>query len=263
MDSKMANSSIEVLIKGTSPETTRARDIAEILKSIETMLEASITQEHPEIDREQLVISLVGIHSSALGLKLASPANGVMVSAFRSIGRAVSTSDYSNLPLSSIDSLETLMSYTRRWQCDTDFIINDDKIETVATITPDTIISQIGFLKGETNLYGLVVRVGGVKPVVRLETINGQSISCEGDIETIKKLGEKLYSRVGVSGTAYWNQKSLEIRHFRIKDILPYQDTPIDEAFKELAVLAGSYYNSIDDVEEYLKKLRSDEIDSE
>jgi hypothetical protein len=263
MDNIIPASTIEVKINGTTPETTKASDVAEILKSIESMIEPCILRDHPEIKRENIVIGLIQVKSASLGLEFKSPANGTMISAFRTIGNAISTDNYSNLPLLSIEPLETLMSYARKWQRNADLIVNNGRPEVIATITPETVIEETGLLKGDTNLYGFVIRVGGVKPVVRIEAINGQTISCSGDMETIKTLGQRLYTRVGLAGTALWRPQTLEIRKFEIKSILSYQDTHLDEAFKELATVAEPYYANIHDVEEYLKKLRDDDTELE
>ncbi|MBI2869520.1 MAG: hypothetical protein HYX96_06825, partial [Chloroflexi bacterium] len=96
------------------------------------------------------------------------------------------------------------------------------------------------------------------KPVVRIETINGYTISCNAEVEIVKILAQKLYSKVGVSGNAQWEPKTLMIRQFTINNVLPYAEVPLDEAFRELAAIAGRYYADIDNVDEYIKHLRQD-----
>ncbi|MBI2847629.1 MAG: hypothetical protein HYX83_00480, partial [Chloroflexi bacterium] len=80
---EIAACSIEVKINGTSPETTKAGDVAEILESIEDMLTSCVSIKHPQIKKEEIVIGLVNIKSSSLGLELVSPNQQEVLSAFR------------------------------------------------------------------------------------------------------------------------------------------------------------------------------------
>jgi hypothetical protein len=43
------------------PETVKAGDIADILKSIEIMVESQVYQSHPEIKKEQIVVGFTNI----------------------------------------------------------------------------------------------------------------------------------------------------------------------------------------------------------
>ncbi|MBI4332457.1 MAG: hypothetical protein HY673_14385 [Chloroflexi bacterium] len=265
VDNMSATDFIEIRFsgEGVKPETTKASDIADIIKAIESMLESYIFRDHPDTDKDAVIVGLVSIENLSVGLTFRSQIPAITIRAFEKVGEAVATGQYSELPPASLEALNTIALFTRRRQCTTDFIVRNGQRKTVATMTPQTKIERLPSLTGETTIYGQVIRVGGRDPKVWVELINGDQITCEASVDIVRKLGGKLYDIVGLSGSARWNPKSLALEGFTAKDITPYEETPLEDAFGQLAKVAGQYYADVNDVERYIASIRGSRREGE
>lgn len=252
------NSLIEVTFagEGIRPDTVKAGDLADILKAIETMVESRVLRDHPEMQKEEVVIGLVNIKSSSLDLEFSSAVPALAIAAFQDAGQAVRDNDFSRLPADSVNALDTVASFTRKRQCIAEFIILNGKRDVIATITPDIKIERKPLLTGETTIYGQVVRVGGRTPRIMIEMVDGKTIFCDASIDIARTLGGKLYQVVGLSGIAQWDSKTLVMDTFAIKAILSYEASSFKEAMARLAEMTKSYYADITDVPEYIASIR-------
>ena len=257
-NSPVSKSFIEVSFSGEDikPDSVKASDIADILKAVEDMVEAQVFRDHPEIDKETVVVGLVGVKSSSLDLQFSSTIPELALAAFQDTGQAIRDRDFSRLPSSSFDALALVVSFTRKRQCTADFIILNGKRDVIATITPDIELERKPLLTGETTIYGQVVRVGGRKPRVMVEMVDGRTIFCAANVDIARTLGGRLYQVVGLAGIAEWDSKTLTMDTFAIKAILPYEATSFKQAMAELAELTSSYYAEITDVPGYIATIR-------
>ena len=245
--------------KDVKPSTVKASEIADILKAVENMVESQVFRDHPEIDKEAVIVSFVNIRASSVDLQFASPIPQIANKAFAYIGEAVTKQDYTKLPSSSFDALDTIMIFVRKRQCTAEFATLNGQRTVVAKITPDTNIIRTPMLTGETIIFGKVVRVGGRTPKVMVELVNGQTIYCDSGIDIARQLGSKLYSVVGLVGLAHWDAESLKMEQFAIKGLTAYEESPLTDAMNELAKIAGAYYSDINDVDKYIAGLRGSE----
>ena len=239
------------------PETVKASEVADILKSIEDMVETRLFQEHPELDKEQVIIGLVNIKSESLGLQFRSPIPEYTRHTFRELGDAVRTGATISLPPKSRSAISDIVKFTRNKNCIAELIISDNgSREIVATITPDTKVENPPILRGETTVYAKVVRAGGKEPRVEIETVDGRTLFCDAPLDITKALGMKLYQVVGLVGVAQWDTELNNIEQFSIKDVTDYEQVPIKEAMHKLAEATREYYSDIEDVEQYISELR-------
>ena len=256
--STFSKSVIEVSFsgEGIKPDSVKASDIADILKAVENMVESQVFREHPEIDKEQVILGFVNIKSESVDLQFVSPIEEIVFPIFRSIGQAVRTNDYKDLPTGSIDALDTIVSFSRRKQCIAEFVTNNGHREILATITPKTTLERRARLSGETTIYGQVVRVGGREPRAMVELLNGQTVFCDTNEAVAKKLGSRLYTTVGLFGMARWDDESLKLEQFTIKDVTTYEELPLEDVMNQLAKAVGVYYSDVTDVEKYISDIR-------
>lgn len=255
---------IEITVSGKDirPETIKAGDVAEILGAIERMVENQVFAKYPDLDPEKVIVGLVNIRSSSLGLQFVSEVPEASIPAFREVGHAVSTRDFTGWPTSSMDALKKIVAFTRKRQATTEFAIQDGHRDVVATITAETKPEKRLPLTGETVIYGQVVRVGGKTPKVMIETVDGQIIYCDVEKAIAAKLGERLYRVVGLVGVAHWDTQSLKIDEFRVVGSIPYEERPLVDAMDELSKIAGPYYADVQDVAKYISDIRGPREDS-
>ena len=257
-NSTSSKSFIEVSFsgEGVKPDSVKASDIADILKAVEDMVEAQVFRDHPEIDKEQVILGFVSIKGNSVDLKFVSPIQEIVFPIFRGIGQAVMTNDYRDLPPSSIDALDTIATFSRKKRCTAELVTTNGHREVLATITPKTVLEKRARLSGETTVYGRVVRVGGKDPRAMVELLNGQIVYCDTNEAIARELGSRLYTNVGLFGVARWDAESLKLEQFTINDVTPYEELPLEDAMNQLAKAVGMYYSDVTDVEKYISDIR-------
>ena len=263
-DKSASNGFIEFKFTGEDmlPENIKASEVADILKAIEDMLETRIFQDHPELDKGQLIISLVNVKSTSLGLQFRSPILEYAQKAFREVGHSVKTGNTISLPPKSRNALSNIVRFTHNKKCTADLIISSNGYqELLATITPETEVEHPPLLRGDTTVYARVVRTGGKEPKVELETVDGRTLFCDAPLEITKLLGKRLYQIVGLIGIAEWDSELDNIERFSIKDITDYEKVSLKEAMHTLAEATKTYYADIDDVEQHISTLRGSDLE--
>lgn len=250
---------IELLFTGKNvqPGEIRSHEIANIIIAVEDMVGAIIARDF-HVNKDQVTVGLTGISRGSLGLQFVPDYEIPAFQAFEDIAHAVESEDYRRLPSEVLTSLRTIRKFSRKYRCDVELRTNNGRVTTHAIITPETEISLPPPLKGETVIYGRVTRVGGKKPRVQFDLINGKTIYCDASEDMARRLGARLYKSVGLVGIATWEAEGLEIKDFDIVDILNYKDKPITAALDNLKQAIGKYYDDIEDVEGYVDRLRSD-----
>jgi hypothetical protein len=238
------------------PETVKAGDIADILKSIEGMVESQVYKTHPDTRKEQIVIGFTNIRASSVDLQFYSPYQDIATATFQELGQAINDNDYSRLPTPSYKAGNAIAMFSRKYKCDAEVIHQNDKKKVLAKITPDTILVHPPALKGETTVYAKVIRVGGKEPKVEIETVDGLTLFCTASYDIATKLGEKLYQIVGLIGVAEWDTVLNNIDEFSIKEVTEYKRTPLKEAMRKLADATSKYYLDIKDVDQYISEIR-------
>ena len=124
--------------------------------------------------------------------------------------------------------------------------------------TPDVAV-ETSQLAG-TTIYGKLLQVGGEPPIAIIDVAGtGHLIECTFDKSLARQLGKRIYTWVGLNGTATVEDVNLKVVAFAIEAMTPYKGTPVDEAFAKLSEIADPYYKDIDDVEAYVDSLRLDD----
>lgn len=256
--STVSESFIEVSFigEGIKPDSVKASDIADILKAVENMVEAQVFRDHPEVDKEQVIVGFVNIKSDSVDLQFVSPIQQIVFPIFQGIGEAVMANDYRDLPAGSIEALDTIVTFSRKKQCIAELVTTNGRRKVLARITPKTVLEKRAKLSGETTVYGKVVRVGGKEPRAMVELLNGQIVFCETTEAIARKLGTRLYTNVGLFGVAHWDAESLKLQQFTISDVTPYEELPLEDAMNQLAKAVGVYYGDVTDVDKYIADIR-------
>ncbi len=208
-----------------------------------------------------MVVGLTAIDEGSVLLRFSSPQPNLVVPAWHQVTDAVVNGTFRDLPVSSVKSLREIALFVQRRNCDAELRVRTDQPRVLATITPRTTIDPIPLISGTTVLYGRIVRVGGAKPKIRVQTPQGQVISCDVTETLAKEVGSRLYSWVGLKGTAEWRSDTHRIETFRVDSIQAYQETPIADAFADLAEQFGDLFSDIDDVDEYVSTLRDNTLE--
>lgn len=241
------------------PETIRAKELADILANVEESLTAIILKENAGINAEELVIGLVNIEEGSAKLRFKSSMQAMALTAFALLSTAIMQGDYSKMPLNTIKSVKAISDFTKKRNCIAEFRTRADSAEPLASITPQTeiIIPETVQIKGETTIYGKVIRVGGVSPKAMIKLTDKQTVYCDIKEDLAKSIGHKLYSWVGLSGMATWNTEDYSLESFKIDKITEYEDIPITKSISELSSAVGKHLRDKIDVIKMISELRS------
>lgn len=248
--------------EGMSPTSVRSHELADVISNVEEMIAAIVARDHPQYPKEDVPISLVEVREGTLTLEFASDLIEYAFPAYVKTTKAINAGEYDDLPADSRAALWNLIKFTKSKRCHTELWEVNGTAHMLAKITPTTELTPVKVATEMTTIYGRVIRVGGEKkPSARLVLLNGKGLTCETTRKIASELGHRLYSMVGVYGRARWTLKHLQLDAFRIEEITKYEETPIDDAFKELSIHIGAYYSDVHDVDAYVARLRSEDME--
>lgn len=239
------------------PENISNKELADLLVSVEDSLLNIIMSQHPDVNPDDIVIGLIEVQEGSAKFRFSSNLPALALSAFTALSLSITNNDLSSLPHQTAKSVRKIHEFTVKRNCNAEFRSDINSITPLATLSPASELSVPDYasVNGETTIYGKIERVGGVKPKVLLRLNNNRLLSCDVSEDIAKKMGNKLYSWVGVSGKAKWNTQNLDIDAFHIEKINDYGETTALSAFESLSDLIGSYWNGVDAIDA-VEKLR-------
>ena len=238
--------------EGINPETLRSRDLGDLLIKFEDSIRTLIREQNEDIGDDEIFLSVVDIESDSVGIKY-KPNLKEVVAAFVLIASSFNSNNFDILPTKTIIDLKEIQSRTRKYNCSAEFKVNG---EVLGELRPDTEISISENLKvrGETSIYGKLVRVGGVEPKARLELLDGYAFSVDISESLAQEIAKDLYKTINLNGNAVWNTKDSQIIQFRAESRGQYTETSNRQSFSELSDLLGEYWNPIDNIDEVLNE---------
>ncbi len=122
-----------------------------------------------------------------------------------------------------------------------------------AVVEPDDATMPAN-VAGETTLYGEVVRVGGERPAVRIDTIYGPVTCSDVSEELARSAARQLYQSVRIVGHAEWSAENLELTRF---DLTSLEPVFLADPMTTIAELSEKYGDRLSgDSDSILRELR-------
>lgn len=239
-----------------APGLLRSKELADIIEAIEDMVASVAVRDNPGLQKESIVVGLTSIEPGSVRLRFASPDQVQVTDAFEAVARAVQGAQFETLPSSSVRALQRVSRFTRRHDCRAEFWTLGGN-HPAAVVTPNTEVSEPELIKGNTSLYGSVIRVGGREPRVMFETLSGKTVYCDASEEVAKKLAHRLYGRVQLDGRATWDPDGWTLEEFEIQSASELHLEPRTRIMQELSDAVGEFYEDIEDPVEYVAAVRS------
>jgi hypothetical protein len=235
---------------GINPASVRAAEVAELILSFEKAVISTLHDKYPNIDTTQYAfLSFSSIENKSLGLKfLAERATDAFINSYLFVTTSISNDNYTELSAPTLDSLKSISRFTKRHNCECNYIYEGT---TIAKFTPLTNveISDDYILKGETVIHGKIQRVGGDTPRVVFKEHTGKNIYFEVTEEIAKQLAPKLYEDVALHGVAKWDKKTYRVIDFKVSSIGELKDISLTDAFKQIQDIIGKYWDEVDDIQ--------------
>jgi hypothetical protein len=250
------NQTLKVRFSGNniSPDKVSASEFAGIVVAYEKALLAVADKKYP--GRKGLsYISIVQVRHESLGIDVLPSSNDV-IEAADEINIAITNNTIHKLPFDAVVNLSTFQHFVDKYNCSA--YLNGIEGIASAEITPYTNlkINQSFFIKGETTIYGQVIRIGGSEPKVRVQTDDGKYFSVVTTAKNAKELSKHLYERIGVKGLARWKKENHELEEIKLKSFIFLSNVPLTERLKGLSNLVGSYWIDVDNPDDYIESLR-------
>ena len=257
------NQPFELKFTGTDihPEAVRARDLAEVIESFDEMVSTSVLAENTDLRREDLVISFVHIEDGSVKLQFLPNLRPVALAALQTVAVAVSSGDYQHVPNQAVKCMKTIQTFTKRHNCVAEIREAETAPQPIATISPDTEITERPLIEGKTELFGEILRVGGKTPRVMFQEPRGRVIYCTASYDVAKELGQDLYSWVTIMGTAKWNPEDLTVEEFAITELTSAPTEPVTSTVGQIAQLCRAFYEDVTDVPAYVASVRGTEME--
>lgn len=257
---KVSETKKEIEIKfsgnGITPESVSTSEIFEVCSVYEETLRAYMLKHSPNISIENFTFSLVQVKESSAIYTLKTIA--IAAHAAIAINTAIQNEDYAKLPYNSIEGIRKLWNFSKKRNCDVSLSAKDKEKVSLGFITPlkEINLPKNYVIKGETTIYGEIIRAGGIEPKIRIKLQDNEILSVKVTEDLAKELALRLYDIVGLKGNAKWNKEDLSLEDFTITEILPYKKTPFPSAFDKLKSVLGTKWNEIGDVNNYIENLR-------
>ncbi len=179
-----------------------------------------------------------------------------MIEAADQINTHIANNRISQLPFEAVENLSVIQHFVEKHNCNA-YLNGVDGIAS-AEITPitDLRITKSFFIRGETTIYGTVVRIGGSEPKIRVQADNGTYFSVVTTASNAKDLTSHLYERIGVKGIATWKKENNELIEIKLKSFVLLSKLPLSERLKGLQNLLGKYWIDVDNPDDFITSLR-------
>ncbi|WP_207430587.1 hypothetical protein [Sabulibacter ruber] len=233
---------------GIKPSKVKASEVAELVTSFEAAIYAIIKAQHPSIDDSQVLISFNQVQDQSLSIKCLANIAKYVLPAYALIASSFNSEQYSTLPSTSVENLRKITRFSKKYECE-GVLIQDGK--RLAQFNKDTeiVYKDAGTSRGDTTIYGTVLKAGGDTPRVTLKIDDDYTVSFEVSKAIVIKLAENLYKEVGLIGNAKWDKRTYKVVDFRAESIIFLEQATIQETFKELGQLYSKAFNKFDNVD--------------
>ena len=178
----------------------------------------------------------------------------IVLPVFLSTTQAIESEQFDSLSEQSIKSLQTILSFTRKYNCEA--IFGSSTNENLAKITANTIIPEPFLIEGESEILGKVIRIGGKKPRAMLELTDGSTLYCDVPENIAKQLGHMLYALVRFTGIAKWSSRDYELQEFKIMAIDEFRAIDPNKMFGLLANEINHCFSEIEDIPAFVSSMR-------
>jgi hypothetical protein len=253
-------STFELKLEGRDLDPTRLsiHELTDLLLAVERAVVKTARQVEPGLDEDETVVSLVDIGEGSTRLRFATSVDAV-TTAFGLLTQAIAERSFSEIPAPAIDALQEIHKYAQDSEAVVAFYTGEPgHFVRVAEIRPDLDLNfpLIDVVRGTTVIYGKLTRVGGNPPKARLKLLNNEAISCFVSEKLAKRIGNRLYEVIGLTGEARWDADDYSLLSFRAADIAAYEEAPLTQAIRELRDASPTAWQHVENPDAFIEELR-------
>lgn len=258
----MSDTSLSLKFEGNDlgPTAMRSREVADLITAFEDSIAAIVMRRSPEIRRDMIRVSLVGVKEGSTELAFAPNLLPLTIPAAYELADAIKRNVFFDLPSGAIEGMRDIVRFVKGKDAQARFRIGAIESSVEVAITPTLDVFSTTELTGFTTLYGDVLRLGGLEPRVEFKPVNGRVLFCPASREVVLRLRDHLYRQVVAEGEAVWDGLTLEVTRFEILDFQPLDVEGMFESLKELKDRFSQYFDQIDDVDAWVSAVRRGDV---
>jgi len=240
--------------RSINPESFSGKELGELIISFHEGLKELIDVRYPEIDSNEIKISLVGIEDKSESLLWKSSGEPQVISALNELGVAISKRTYTDLPHNTYKSVKNIFSITKKKKCNAELVERNNRLFIVRP--DDTLIKQENVLiKSDMLIYGVLNKIGGDKNRAWVELYDGSRISFPISDLQLVQLRNKVKEPISLKGKATWSASSKHVIYFKINEVIEYNPESVYEGFQEIKKVTTGWddLNNNADIINFLK----------
>ncbi|ANV90786.1 hypothetical protein [Picosynechococcus sp. PCC 8807] len=257
----MSTPRLEIYLSGEdiNPSRLKAKDLANLLASLDKMISDYVVRENPEYTQEEVFLGLQQINEGSVDLLFVPSSEEIVFAAIREIANYINQQDFIRLPKKTKEYIKEFRKVVVNNGLKADLFINDGRREKLTTIDHNLVLPKQQLLQGDVTLYGVIEKTGGKTPKVHIRPFNqSRVVVCDASKRISKIAGERLYHEVGVYGIGQWDMATMQMEEFTITSFTDFEGGDPVSLFKEISEEFGDAFDSIEDPIAYFAELRND-----
>lgn len=249
---------VRLVGEGIRPETVSIRQLSELLAELDRLFEEETEHDGVLPEEDGLTVSLVGVSEGSANLVFACNHRLQGAELFYRVTKALAGKHGEDVKRS---KAKGLCEFSKRTNARIQFFPENDESPVVEINPGEEISEEVAVMEGETSIYGVLVRVGGVEPKARLRLNDGSALSVRVTEDFARKLGSLLYLKIGLRGRATWRLPDYSLIDFVAEELLDYAPTDFSQAFKELRNICPEAWAEVDDVAAAVRTIREGSLE--
>lgn len=206
-------------------------------------------------------LHLIGMGEDSVQFDFTPSAGHSSIDCVRALERTVNWINSDERPDPAVAKpLEQIVKFNKRYKTSVDVasLANGGASITIDEHTP---LPRPVILRGRAIVYGTIQEVGGEeRPFAKIRRPGGDVVTAYMTRDMAKELGARLYDFAALRGEERYDPINRKIVEFKAEELLAYRPGPKQEVLTHIREKFGGYFADIDDVDEYVKKLRRGEM---
>lgn len=232
------------------PQDLKIGQLHEVLVHFEAALSAIAYGDAAQPDGAGLGIGVAAIQEGSVDLRIRARAASLAMSALLTLGAAIKVNNFTELHPAARTAIGWIVDFAKARQLTAQVAFVDrrdggESIEVLARTTSETVVPKPSHTKGDTRLYGRVLRVGGEEPAVQLRTARGK-MTVQVSAGMAQEAAKRLYKNVMMVGTATWDNDTLQMTKFEAREMLDFDPLPLDELVNQARLTFGGLFDEVD-----------------
>lgn len=234
------------------PHLKKAGDIAEIIKTIESLIIARASNLFEGSKDDDFILSLSSIKDGSIALGFSTPSAHAIYPAFLDIIKNIENNSLNTLDNNTLKHLGDFVSLAKKHQFSTVFSSNKH----ATTLSNKTEVPESSYCTTPGKIFGRINRVGGKVPKVTIQLNNKESLTCRISAENAQKLGQHLYENVEFLGRKTWSPLTYKVTGFDVDSFKIRPKVVVKDVLNEISDLVGESYKSDESAEIIADRLR-------